>query len=215
MLSLLLAVTLSVPPRSAADYALLQGRVMILTRTKEAVVIGVDTNNDGYADDLFWFFSTSAPSLNFYSDKASIEFRGDELVVIGGENGELFAFSAGPSRLAQRGAPLSSSTFSGYGLYHGIGPRVNKIYIPSPQKTGRLTTNSYCGDTNDCILYQNPDDPAAGGSTCDAGGTGASSCSITSSGESCSASCVSGYYACCTKSCVLWSCTVSCSCVKY
>jgi len=214
MLTFLLAAALSLPGRSPADYAILQGRVIITTRTPEAVVIGVDENNDGYADDLFWFFASPAPPVNVYSEKASIEFRGEELVVISGESGELYGFSVGRSRIAQRGlSSISSSTvYSGYGLNHMMGPSVNRIRMPWPHK-GRLRANDDdC--TTGCIYNIDPGGDASGSGGCSSGGPGSSSCSVTSTdGSGCSVSCLTGYYACCNYSTVLRN--PSCQCIKY
>ncbi len=181
---------------------------MITTQSDETVLVSVDTDNDGFADELFRFFALPAPSVSFYSGNASIEFRGDELIVISGETGELYAFSVGPPRLPQRvfGTGPSVSIFPGYGLNHEMGPHVNKIYMPWPQKGRRVPVSLLVPD----------DAPGGGGSGgCQSGGIGASSCSITAGGGSCSVSCVSGYYACCSQVADPICCSPYCRCIKY
>lgn len=214
MLSLLLAAALAAPNRAPADYALLQGRVIVVTRAAHAVAIAVDTNNDGYADDLFWFFAASAPPLRVYSEKASLEFRGDEVIVVTGDTGELYSFTAGTPRLAQRGqAGPASSVFGGYGLNHMMGPRVNAIYMPSP-RVGRIHANDDdCGNPG-CIYYLDSGDGGTPGGSCDAGGAGATSCSVSQGSDSCSVSCVAGDYACCKRSSSGFF-APTCSCIRY
>ena len=214
MLTLLLAATLALPERSAADYALLQGRVIIVSRSPHAVAIGVDTNNDGFADDLFWFYSTSAPSLRTYSEKTSIEFRGDELVIISADTTDFHNFSVGPAHVAQRGLSGTSAgaAYAGYGLTHIVGPQVNKISMPWP-KSGRVHATDECSEG--CIYnMEEPGVSGGGGGACDSGGGGATSCSITRSGDGCSVACATGYYACCMRYTGILG-PPSCTCVHY
>ncbi len=209
MLSLVLAAALATPARSPADFAILQGRTLILTRAKNAVAIVVDTNYDGYADELFWFYAEVAPTLRAYSEKSSIVFSGDELVVTSADTGETHIFSVGRPRIAVRagGEVSSSASYAGYGLNHKMGPFLNAIRIAATTTNGRLQAQGQVGtldcatDPDTCILY--PDDGGGGGTggtTCDSGGPGATSCSVTrNDGNGCFVACASGYYACCIR----------------
>jgi len=202
MLYLMLAAVLAAPARSPADYAIIQGRTLIVTRTRNAVAIAVDTDYDGSLDDLFWFYSKTPPSLRVYSEQASIEFRGDELVVVSADTGETHVFSVGRPRVAVHHIhdlpEISSAAYAGYGISHKMGPSVNAIRLFSSNGHGRLKTEESCTDGGDpCLL--NPDDGGGGGTSCDSGGLGSSSCSVTRDGNSCSVSCVAGYYACCNR----------------
>jgi hypothetical protein len=222
MLSLILAAVLAAPTRSPADFAILQGKTLILTRAKNAVAIVVDTNFDGYADELFWFYSVNAPALRVFSEKSSVEYSGDELVVTSADTGETYVFSVGRPRVVVRmrdNAP-SSASYEGYGLSHKMGAYLSALRISATNTPGRLQAEGYVrvldcnSDPDGCILY--PDDGGGGGGgaqSCDSGGVGSSSCSISGSDSSCSVSCVSGYYSCCTKTCLV-GCVVSCKCVK-
>lgn len=229
MLSFLIAAAIaaSVPGtvrvNSAADFALIKGRVVIAQRSSQSVVIGVDENGDGFADQLFWFFAEQAPALNVRAETAVVEFRGDELVVIAGDTGNVLSFTVGKAHVTQQGIGTGSfAGYSGYGLNHVLGPSVSRIRMPAeaPHRAGRVSglddSGGTCSDET-CIDYLNPVSPdygGAGGSaaTCDAGGPGANSCSVNSqSGDFCSVQCYAGFYACCTRNTMGPS---VCHCVK-
>ena len=215
MLALLLAAAVSIPARSPADYAILQGRVAIITRSAQTVVIGVDTDGDSLVDDLFWFLSTTAPALHVYADKAAVEYRGDELVIISADTGEMYAFSVGAPHVAQRGVPANgaSASYAGYGLNHRMGADVNRISFPA-RRSGRVKTLDDCDFY--CIEYQDYGSGGSGSGSCDNGGLGSTSCSVTVNANSCSVTCTTGYYACCNRSsgcCGLGP--PSCSCIHY
>lgn len=208
------SVSGTAPGKSVSDFTLLKGRVIITQRSSESVVIAVDEDGNGYADHLFWFFSTQAPALNVRTESALVEWRGDELVVISGDSGDLVSFTVGKPQVAQRGigSGAAFAAYSGYGLNHVIGPNVSRVRMPSqpPHAAGRVTTLDFCEDG--CI-YNLDYGGAGGGGTCDAGGQGATSCSVSSqSGDQCQVTCGSGYYACCTRNTMGPS---TCNCVKY
>ena len=148
-------------------------------------------------------------------DAASLEYRGDGLVVTGADTGEVLAFTVDHPDSVERRLPRSaaSTVYRGYGLNHTTGPAVHRIRIPYA-KSGRLQTNGPC-DPDGCILNLDPSGGSGSGSGgCTAGGVGATSCSVTNtSGSSCSIDCGSGYYACC-KNCQEYGCTPTCSCIR-
>jgi hypothetical protein len=225
MLSLILAaaITSSSPSRSPADYAILSGAVRAIRKSDRAVLIGVDENRDGLADHLFWFFASPAPAVDFSSSSALVEFRGDELVIVGGKENRQLVFSVGPRRhRAQTQWSGPHASFSGVGLTHQMG--LANMSMAAAPHDGRISSSTYHGDCQnlDCLLDDYPTwDPFGAGGTatgCDNGGLGAWSCSITNpnGGASCSASCGSGYYACCNRNDgSAWCCTPKCFCQKY
>lgn len=211
ILSLVLAVVLAAPARSPADFAVLQGRTLILTRTNNAVAIVLDTNYDGYADELFWFRAEVVPTLRVFSERSSVIFSGDELVVTSADTGEAHVFSVGRPRISvhKRDDISSSSAYAGYGLSHKMGAYLNGLRVTATTATGasgRLQTQSQVGtldcnsNPDSCILNPDEGGGGAGGSNCESGGVGAIQCSITqTSGAACACTCATGYYACCVR----------------
>lgn len=81
----------------------------------------------------------------------------------------------------------------GIGLSHNKGQTTVSI-AQQLDRTGRVSTNCVaCGG----VLNPDPSTGGGGGAACGSGGPGSTSCSVTSSGNSCSVSCAAGYYACC------------------
>ena len=221
MLGLILAVAIFAQGRNASDVVVMQGTVGIFTRGAHAVGVLVDTNHDGYGDELFWFYSENAPTVRAYFQTAVIEFTGQELVITSAETGQTDVFSVGPPRRQSRRTDdiASSTTYIGYGLTHKMGAFLNLVPLVPPLPTASWSGTPHtedCTDPDNCVLY--PDGGDSGGSaggSCISGGQGASSCSLSKNGDSCSVSCVTGYYACCSyPSCSPFSNCLSCSCIK-
>jgi hypothetical protein len=181
------------PP--ADDYTVLTGKVTIGTVGDRTVGVMVD-QGDSYRH-LFRLW-TSGPVKPFRatSQNASIEYRGDELVIMAADQ-DLFwvlATSTGDARAPRQPVGFTATRYVGYGLNHEIRP------LAVHQRSGnrRTIVALTCDDFDSCIF--NEDFGIGGGvsgGACDSGGVGSSSCSTSNNYGSCSVSCTTGY-ACCT-----------------
>ena len=97
---------------------------------------------------------------------------------------------------------FGSTGFTGYGLNHETRPGGQKRSAGGSVNPS-LNCEPECGEP----IFEWPSDSAI---DCGSGGAGATACSISSGGVSCSATCEIGYYACCKSS---WG-GVSCNCVR-
>ncbi len=182
------------PMPSADEYTVLAGKVTI--GTIDAHMIGVVVDDGGPYRHLFRLW-TEAPLKTFRasSQSASIEFRGDELVVMAVDQEWFYALV---TTAADRHAPrlpvgFSGARYVGYGLNHEIRP-----VVAQPAGNGRHVVTLDCGDTDSCLFNLDTDVGAGASGSCDAGGVGSSSCSTSNSHGSCSVTCSSSSYACCT-----------------
>jgi hypothetical protein len=97
--------------------------------------------------------------------------------------------------------------FHGFGLTHKVGALGTPL-----QKARKFVARDLCDGVIDpyCVENLDPGGGGGSGSSCGSGGSGASQCGCSAGGDSCSVSCVSGYYACCN--CGLFGST--CTCVR-
>jgi hypothetical protein len=177
---------------SADDYTVLAGKVTI--GTINAHMIGVLVDDGGPYRHLFRLW-TEAPLTTFRasSQSASIEFRGDELVVMAADQEWFYALvtAAGDRHAPRQPIGLTGARYVGYGLNHEIRPVAARM-----PGTGRhIVALDFCDDFDSCVF--NVDYGVGGGASgCSAGGLGATSCTITNSYGSCTIACSTGY-ACC------------------
>ena len=109
--------------------------------------------------------------------------------------------ASGPDRAILRDAIV----LRGYGL------SIQKItpgqYIATVKRSREVAASNCLG----CVENPDPGGGGLGGSGCDSGGTGSTSCSCSGGVGSCSTTCSAGYYACC-KGCT--NNNPSCTCVQ-
>lgn len=208
----------------------LRGDAAIEAYGTRAVLVYVDTNRDNSFDHVFRLqiegtkpervdadvkldretSSTIPPTLMpglSYVGNASVEFApGYVRVVAGGEAIELFV--EGTQSAAWNPAGARVWRRAGYGLIHEV--RETGIAV---KKSGRerSITAEYCDASSDC----DPGDTDGGGTwtnggtLCDAGGPGSTSCSVSNGGGTCTSTCGVGYYACC-----MYGAPPKCRCIR-
>jgi len=197
-------------PVDNASYFVGRGKVTIVTPDAHQLFVELDDitaaapDGDGVVDHLFRFWS-DAPLTGFAigEDEASVEFRGDELVVMTGKSNRFVVLQVEGRHPAVPVGPVGFTAYAaqGYGLTHATG-----LKTEPGKRPWRAIANP--------IYHPDPIEEGGGSSgSCDSGGIGSTSCS-TSCGSmmSCSVSCGNGYYACCKK-CSLVA-DPDCKCVK-
>ena len=182
------------PLPTADDYTVLAGKVTI--GTIDAHTIGVFVDDGGPYRHLFRFWM-EAPITTFRatSQSASIEFRGDELVIMAADQEWFYALvtASGDAHAPKQPIGFTGSRYVGYGLNHEI-----RRIVPQPGGKGRrIVALDTCDDFDSCVFNLDTGLGGSGGGSCDAGGTGSTSCSTSNSHGSCSVTCSAGY-ACCT-----------------
>jgi hypothetical protein len=208
IVALLLLVSTDSAPPDASAYLVTRGRVTVSDAGPNQLVIELDEftqaapKGDGRADHVFRFWA-EAPlvGLELEDENASLEFRGDELVVMSTAKARFLVLQVEGRHESFPVAPRGLTTYakSGYALTHSIGTSTRSGKRPSQVIANPAHTPDPIGGTG-------------GGGSCDAGGIGSTSCSTSNGKLTCSVSCASGYYACCKKGGVLSD--PECKCVK-
>ncbi len=188
------------PLPAADDYTVLTGKVVI--GSVDAHTIGVVVDDSSSNRHIFRLWTeTPLKAFRATSESASIEFRGDELVVMAADQAWFYALvTTAGSRAPRPPAGFTGARYVGYGLNHEIRP----VAASAVNRNGRhsIAALDDCADFGLCL--DNLDygfgagGGGAGGGSCDAGGVGSSSCSTSNSYGSCSVTCSSSSYACCT-----------------
>jgi hypothetical protein len=193
------------PGRSPADYDVLRGTAVVKVFGEHAVVVGVlddKAKNEGNIDLFRLETEGTLQPLNAVLKNASVEYRGSELVVIDASSQTFYTFSTNEAKFTAPRPPggFNGVHYTGYSLNHTIRP----LDQAPKGKNGRQVRP--LGDPCEWTLcffeqdpYYNDGGSTGGGSNCSSGGRGATSCSVTNNGSSCSVSCSSGYYACCSQ----------------
>ena len=192
---------------SPADYAALRGTATLGNVGDHEIGVLVKPDSGQSAHVFRLWCGDAVQPFRVTLTSASVEFRGNELVIIDGEQQKFFTLrltSAPPG--PQIPAGFSGARFDGYGLNHQI--------YPASSRTGRIISDDgfdeYVGGPD---VQTEVDWSGTGGTTCNSGGAGASSCSWGDSGGSCSVTCTGRTYACCKKSGL--ATPPSCTCVAY
>jgi hypothetical protein len=200
-----------------------------------AIAIYVDTNRDASFDERFVleFESVDPPNPEadtkrerelddfgggdgiadreipapLYFENATIEFApGYVRVSAGAEAFELFVEGTQSATWNPSGARVWRR--AGYGLTRH--DYESGIAISRPNRT-RSITSEFCDASTACD--PDPTDGGGGsnggGTLCDAGGPGSTSCSVTSHALTCTSSCGSGYYSCC-----MYGSPPKCRCIR-
>jgi hypothetical protein len=190
-------VTLSASSPAAADYLIDHGAARITTTGEHMVTIAFEGNADRGVRHVFHVgFAPVMPSLNIRLSSVAVEYRGSEIVLMDAREQVFYRFAVTGHEADVR-APRGFSTvsYAAVGVSHTIHPM-------SANPDGQASLVDDCSDCN-----SGPDQPdygwdASGGTkpSCSQGGEGSTSCSVEAVGFSCSVSCASGYYACCSVS---------------
>jgi hypothetical protein len=180
------------PP--ADDYTVLAGKVTI--GTIDAHTIGVIVDDGGPYHHIFRFWTNaSVKTFRATSQSASIEFRGDELVVMSADQEWFYALvtTTGDFHAPRQPIGFTAARFVGYGLNHEIRPVAAK-----PTNGRHVIALDDCSDFGLCLDNLDYSIGGGGGSgTCDSGGPNTSQCSTSNTHGSCSVTCSYGY-SCCT-----------------
>jgi hypothetical protein len=191
---------------SAADPGTFHGRTLIQSYDEHRILIAIDTRGSGRADHYFRFWSEeSLPVVDVRFDAASLQYFGNELIVVTDDERTVYRFTVGGNQQHQfRLAENATATgYTGYGLNHEMPSSAPRNAAKTSDGSARPDPSLSC-DFGEC---EQPTWEWYGGGNCTSGGAGATSCSITISGTSCSTSCEPGYYACCTSGFGGISCT--------
>ncbi len=197
------------PLPAADDYTVLAGKVTIGTIDAHSIGVLVD-DGGGYRHIFRLWMEASVKTFRATSQSASVEFRGDELVVMAADQEWFYSLvTSSAGRAPRQPIGFTGANYVGYGLNHEIRPVVAKR-----AGSGRhVVALDSCDDLDTCIF--NADFGSAGGGTgggsCNSGGIGSTSCSTSNSYGSCSVSCSSGY-ACCTSATSIGN--ASCRCIQ-
>lgn len=199
---------LASPTATAADPGTFHGRTLIRSYDEHRILIALDSHGTNKADHLFRFWSEETlPPIDLKFD-ASLQFYGNELIVISDDDKTIYRFTVGGSQPHQfRMSENAEATgYTGYGLNHEMPTPAPRSAAKAPAGGANPDPSLSC-DFGDC---EQPSWEWFGNGSCTSGGVGATSCSISVSGTSCSASCETGYYACCSSSFG----GISCTCVR-
>jgi hypothetical protein len=169
--------------------------VLIFNYGPNNLVVAVDTGRkDGFVDQWFVLQTLApVPATRLHLAAADVHFEPKLLRVISHGDRAAYDFAmndAGPGAALPAGYTLKRTT--GYGLAHNVSG--TEIRLPKCENC-------------ESLVEDQPDTSA--GASCDSGGPGAMSCSVTSGKRSCFTTCPSGFYACCTVA----TTTVTCRCV--
>jgi hypothetical protein len=229
----LLASTLMARP--VPDHGAIKGEVAVEAVGTSDVAIYVDTNADASFDERFLLQSAAlqrdaAPEaaledadghrvsrlqprealpLPLHFSAAVVQFESGYVRVIAEDQAlELFVDGARITPWNPLGIRVWRQ--GGYGLSHSVGE--SGIAITRPGRALDITAD-FCDASSAC----DPGDTDSGGSSsggsggtlCDAGGPGATECSVSRNGSSCTATCSTGYYACC-----MYGTPSKCRCIR-
>ena len=194
VLLLLIAVSLNAATRDAAAPVRVHGAT-VLVRSKTHATIFLVSNGDGSgpAQHLFQIWSNPGLDLNATYHDADIEYTRTALVVALPSEKTTTTYNVAGHKPPASPAPegFSTTTYDVFGMNHQVGAAVERL-APSSSHSGRISAN----ECTDCDWLQFEDPWSATGGSCSSGGLYSTSCSISSSGGSCSVTCSAGY-ACC------------------
>ncbi|HXH39212.1 MAG TPA: hypothetical protein VNN08_11340, partial [Thermoanaerobaculia bacterium] len=173
------------------DYTVLAGKVWI--GTIDAHTIGVVVNDGRAYRHLFRLWTeASVKPFQVTSQSASIEYRGDELVVMAADGDFFYALvtASGAAHAPRQPAGINGVRYVGYGLNHEIRP------VEGQTGGTRLHIRALDSCDDGSCLFNLDYGVGGSGTGCSSGGSGSTSCSISNTYGSCSVTCSSGY-ACC------------------
>lgn len=166
------------------------GDVVIFNHGLDRLVVAIDTDitgTDGLVDQ--WFVLQTllpAPEIRIHLRAADVVYKKDSVRVTSRQDRKVYELvlqgaGAGPTVNAQ----YTVVRTEGFGLAHNTGDTTIRVSSDGCADCDTLTQD--WGELGD--------DSGAG--TCNAGGFGATSCSLSEGNKSCSVTCAGNTYACC------------------
>ena len=181
---------------SPEDYTVLRGKITIETIDEHLIGVFVDELQEkgqtAKYRHLFRLQTTQSVSpFRVVSASGSLEFRGNEVVILGTDN-DLFYVLMLPEAEANtpRAIGAKATRYVGFGLNHEIRP----IATASPGSRRGIVTL----DVVDGNIKEDENIGRGGTGDCTSGGANAASCMTGNSYGTCSISCSGHFYACCT-----------------
>jgi hypothetical protein len=210
---IVLGAVVSAQAAKPQDYSIMTGTARIANFGEDQIAIVIAPASDRSMRHFFKL-QLDHPILpvDIRVRAASIEFRGDELIVMSADDQIFYRFglSNGSNPALRVPADFKSVSYVGYGLSHDL------ANVATSRSARGPTSFAACGEDPDSSCVEYPDwwyalNGGGGGTSCSQGGPGASSCSLSGTvngtGMNCSVTCWPGYYACC-------SLTNGCKCVR-
>lgn len=194
-------------PARAAHVESFTGEVLIETRGSSVVIL-IDANKgnrDGFVDQWFTLQSeVPPPALSEHSSAAQIVLGEGYVRIVAPERRMAYDFVIGESSPASDlPEGFRSTRVEGFGLAHHRWQ--TSIRIPNIRRDGITTYD--CEGCEVVFPCDGCDGTESGASvSCQAGGVGSTSCSVTSGSLSCTANCGPRYYACCKYTAYAVSC---------
>jgi hypothetical protein len=178
------------------------GEVLIFNEGLNSLVVAMDTDHkDGFVDQWFVLQTLApVPETRVSLKVADVLFREGLLRVTSKTDQttyELAVSGAGSGAQVEPGSKIVRT--EGYGLSRNVGETTLSI---SPKDKGTC-------DTCESLTQDWGELGGGGGGSCESGGLGATNCSLSSGTKSCSVTCDSHSYACCSTT----PTGVSCRCV--
>ncbi len=179
-----------------ADFLVAEVTIKEATNNRIAIFI----NNAELAAPYFYLLQTKASieGINQNIDRAEVLFFENHLIINSLEEDLKYIFKLSNEPLTPLATQLDFDySYSGFGLgkYKGYAIADEMNNSASTRFYGMIARPLPIGVACECLDADDWDDTPS--PSCDAGGWGASSCSIEDDGESCSTSCGLGLYACC------------------
>jgi hypothetical protein len=206
------AVSVSAFAADPGDAIRLHGTVVIRTQQYETIIAVRRGDSDGPVEHAFRVWSKPAAAIDGAWRGVDVEYSGTALVVTFPTEQRLITLTVAGTETPRVPIPDAFST-TGYtvlGLGHAVGEKTARMRVASNGPAPYLI----CDDPS-CMTaeFESPDPwGGSGGGSCYSGGLGATSCSQSNRYGSCSISCGSQSYACCTNPA---SAAPSCGCKVY
>jgi len=165
------------------------------------ILIAIDAfgqggRNDGAIDYVYKFYTdTEAPDLHYAFQVAHIDDFDGQVVVISAPVEKIrLTFANNDQRVSPRASSDGTEFLftNGIGITREWGPRVARRM----RNSGPVPSIG-CQGEQGAECFNDWGDSGGGGSTCDAGGCPATSCSVTNRSLTCSVGCPAGKCACC------------------
>jgi hypothetical protein len=194
---LLIAASLhAATPDASAPVRIHGATVLVQSKTHATIFVVRNGDGSGPIQHLFQVWSNPGLELNATYRDADVEYTNTALVVIvpGDKAVATYNVAGHKSPVLPTPEGFATTTFEVFGINHQLGAGVEALKPPTSHAHGRIRALE-CTDC-DWLPFEDPWGAAGGGTTCNSGGVGSTSCSISGSGGSCSVTCAAGY-ACC------------------
>lgn len=209
LISLLLHTFLSAALLAQPEQSVYHGEVMVRRFDPFRILVSVSQPGAAKSEQLFFFkaSTSSSASVDLRDPQGRVEAAAEGLTVISPKNKMILRFPLSNESTDEPDEPLIPKGFRAVTISDGIGVVHQEVAAlldrlrPDPVGGPTQSLLDNCGDSADCIEYQDWwSGSSGGGPSCQAGGPGATSCSITCPGQapnSCQVTCAKAYQACC------------------